>query len=175
MEVLFKTKHGSLLYGLAHADSDEDWFTVVTKKDGTTNHTRKRYATHVIVDGQDSVVVDFGTWLVGCVSGVPQFCEAMMSQEPVVDKIAEFRANYVFGAGVYEKYMRTIKSFALSEDEGIKKRRHALRLALNLQSIGRYGKFNPRLSQSDIDYITRMAHKSHEDVYGLAMCLAYDV
>jgi hypothetical protein len=74
---------------------------------------------------------------------------------------------------VYETYFRTIKSFALQE--GYKHKRHALRLALNLQDIGRYGRFNPTLSQEDRAYISDMATKGHEDVYGLALCLAYDV
>lgn len=174
MEVLFKTQHGSKLYGLNHADSDDDWFTVVTKKDTKSSaHTRKRYATHKIVDGVDSVVVDFGTWLVGCDKGVPQFLEAMYSQTPEVDQIAEFRKSFVVTQGVYETYFRTIKSFALQE--GFKHKRHALRLALNLQSIGRYGRFNPLLSPEDREYISWMATKGNDDVYGLALCLAYDV
>ena len=176
MDVLFKTQHGSKLYGLDHAGSDDDWFTVVAKKSGTTAHTRKRYAKQTIVDGLDVNVVDFGTWVNGCVTGVPQYLEAMSSNMEVYDAIPEFRAAFRASTGVYEKYLRTIKSFALSEDEGIKKKRHALRLALNLQSIGRYGRFNPRLSVEERIYITDFAtYKSHSDVYGQALCLAYDI
>lgn len=175
MEVLFKTLHGSHLYGLAHAGSDVDWFTVVTKKDGTTAHTRKKYARQSIVDGVDSNVVDFGTWMVGCANGVPQYLEAMFSPIPEVDRISEFRQSFYVTHGAYARYMRTIKSFALAEDPSTKRRRHALRLGLNLQSIGRYGRFNPTLSEEDAKYISDMATKSHEDVLGLALCLAYDI
>lgn len=176
-ETLFKTVHGSRLYGLAHAGSDEDFYTVVTKKQTDTRfgrQTRARYAKQKIIGNQDSMVVDFGTWVEQCRSGVPQALEAMFSEMPVgEDRIADFRTQYRVGTEVYERYLRTIKSFALAEDEGIKKRRHALRLALNMREMARTGRFNPTLSQEDARYITEYATKSHEDVYGLALCIAW--
>lgn len=176
-EVLFKTVHGSRLYGLAHAGSDEDFYTVVTKKQTDTRfgrQTRARYAKQKINGQEDSMVVDFGTWVEMCRSGVPQALEAMFSNMTVGDdRIADFRRGFRVGTEVYDKYYRTIKSFALAEDDGIKKRRHALRLALNLNEIGKCGRFNPTLSPEDARYITDMAHKSHNDVYGLALCLAW--
>ena len=176
-EVLFKTVHGSRLYGLAHAGSDDDFYTVVTKKPVDTRYNRQeriKYAKHKINGDEDSTVVDFGTFVEMCKSGVPQALEAMYSDMVIGDdRIADFRKSFKCGTQVYERYFRTIKSFALAEDEGIKKRRHALRLALNLKDIGRYGRFNPTLSQEDIDWITDMAHKSHNDVYGLALCTAW--
>lgn len=177
-ETLFKTVHGSRLYGLAHAGSDEDFYTVVTKQPTETRYGRQaraRYAKQKINGQEDSMVVDFGTWVEMCRSGVPQALEAMFSNMQVGDdRIADFRRAYRVGTEVYEKYYRTIKSFALSEDNSIKKRRHALRLALNLRDIGRYGRFNPTLSQEDADYITWMSGKSHDDVYGLALCIAWE-
>ena len=175
-EVLFKTVHGSHLYGLNHAGSDEDFYTVVTKKPTDNRYGRQeraKYAKHKIVDNEDSTVVDFGTWVEMCKSGVPQALEAMFSNMPLEDNITEFRNGFRCGTQVYERYFRTIKSFALAEDDGIKKRRHALRLALNLRDIGRYGRFNPTLRPEDIAWITDMAHKSHSDVYGLALCTAW--
>lgn len=174
-EVLFKTVHGSRLYGLAHANSDEDFYTVVTKKPYTGRGQGKaRYAKQTINDEEDSMVVDFGTWVEMCRSGVPQALEAMFSQMPIGDdRIADFRSDFRVGTEVFERYFRTIKSFALMEDDGIKKRRHALRLALNLNEMARTGRFNPTLNAEDARYITSMATKSHEDVYGLALCLAW--
>lgn len=173
MEVLFKTQHGSKLYGLANADSDDDWFTVVSKKGVTNAHTRKRYAKQSIVDGVDSTVVDFSTWMAGCLKGVPQYLEAMFATNPQYDAIEDFRNSFRVTSMTWDTYYRTIKSFALQE--GYKPKRHALRLGLNLQDIGRYGRFNPTLSEQDAAYISDMANKSHEDVYGLALALAYDV
>lgn len=176
-ETLFKTVHGSRLYGLSHANSDEDFYTVVTKRLTDTRfgrQTRARYAKQKINGQEDSMVVDFGTWVEMCKSGVPQALEAMFSNMPVGDdRIADFRRGFRAGPACWERYYRTIKSFALAEDDSIKKRRHALRLALNLRDMSRYGRFNPTLSPDDARYITDMAHKGHDDVYGLALCIAW--
>lgn len=169
-EVLFKTVHGSRLYGLAHAGSDEDFYTVVTKG----KQARARYAKQKIDGNEDSMVVDFGTWVDMCKSGVPQALEAMFSNMPVGDdRIADFRRSFRTGPECWERYFRTIKSFALSEDDSLKRRRHALRLALNLNEMARTGRFNPTLSAEDARYITWMSSKGHEDVYGLGLCLAW--
>src|SRR6478609_11053952 len=176
-EVLFKTVHGSRLYGLSHANSDWDYYTVVTKRESDTRfgrQSRARYAKQTIHDDQDSMVVDFGTWVEMCRSGVPQALEAMFSAMPVgEDRIADFRRDFRAGPETWERYFRTIKSFALAEDDSRKKRRHALRLALNLNEMARTGRFNPTLSVEDARYITNMAYKTHEDVYGLGLCLAW--
>ncbi len=119
----------------------------------------------------DSVVLDFGTWLKQCREGVPQALEAMFSNMAVHDELGAFRANYRVGTQVFETYYRTIKSFALQEE--YKKKRHALRLALNLQEMGETGRFSPTLSAEDARYVSDMATKSNNDVYGLALCLAW--
>lgn len=168
MTVLFKTVHGSRLYGLANENSDEDFFTVVSNRP----KKKARYATQKIYStGEDATVMDFSTWLQSCVKGVPQALEAMFSQMPIEDEIAAFRASYRAGTQVYDTYLRTIKSFALQE--GYKQKRHALRLALNLAQMAKTGRFNPTLSDEDAAYISAMAHKSHEDVYGLAKCISW--
>lgn len=176
-EILFKTVHGSRLYGLSHENSDEDFYTVVTKQpvDATYNRQiRARYAKQHISGNEDSMIVDFGTWVEMCRSGVPQALEAMFSDMVIGnDRIADFRASFRCGTEVYDKYFRTIKSFALAEDPSRKKRKHALRLALNLSEMARYGRFNPTLSPEDARYITNMSYKTHEDVYGLAKCIAW--
>lgn len=175
---MFKTIHGSRLYGLNHANSDEDFYTVVTKTPVDSRwgrQTRARYAKQTTQNGEDSMVVDFGTWVEMCRNGVPQALEAMFSEMPIEDRIEDFRRGFRVGTEVYARYFRTIKSFALADDSTGKKRRHALRLALNLRDIGRYGRFNPTLSAEDARYITFMAGKGHEDTYGLALCIAYEV
>jgi predicted nucleotidyltransferase len=175
-EVLFKTVHGSRLYGLSHAGSDEDFYTVVTKTpvdDRYNRQTKARYAKQKITGSEDSFVVDFGTWIEMCKSGVPQALEAMFSQMPIEDRIGEFRASFRTGPVVMDKYLKTIKSFALAEDDTIKKRRHALRLALNMRELAETGRFNPTLSQEDANWITSMSSKTHEDVYGLALVTAW--
>lgn len=171
-QTLFKTVHGSRLYGLAHAGSDEDFYTVVTKQPYTGRGQGKaRYAKQTIVGEEDMMLLDFGTWLEQCRSGVPQALEAMFSQQASEDSIAPFRAGYRAGTEVYARYFRTIKSFALQEE--FKKKRHALRLALNLNEMARTGRFNPTLSPEDAAYISLYATKGNDDVYGLAKCIAW--
>lgn len=168
MKVLFKTVHGSHLYGLNHADSDNDYFTVVDK----VKTAKARYAKQSIVDGVDSTVVDFGTWIDGCRKGVPQYLEAMFSTKALHDEIGPFRAGFRVGTEVFDTYYRTIKSFALSE--GYKTKRHALRLALNLDEMGRTGRFNPTLTEEQKCRVNEYAGKGNNDVHGLALCWAWE-
>ncbi len=175
--ILFKTVHGSRLYGLAYAGSDNDFYTVVTKAE--TDHrfgkqTRARYAKQKIIGNEDSFVVDFGTWIEMCKSGVPQALEAMFSDMVIGnDLIEDYRRSFRAGSQVFPKYLDTIKSFALAEDPTTKKRRHALRLALNLNQMAKTGRFNPTLSEEDARYVSLYSTKGHEDVYGLAKCIAW--
>lgn len=115
--------------------------------------------------------MDFSTWMQYCVKGVPQCLEAMFSQMPLEDQLSEFRSSFRVSTQVYETYFRTIKSFALHEE--YKRKRHALRLALNLREMGKTGRFNPTLSPEDVAYVSRMATKGNEDVYGLALSIAW--
>lgn len=156
MEVLFKTPHGSRLYGLHNDNSDYDWYTVVSEN--PTN--RKRYARQTIVDQTDSFVVDIGTWLQMVSDGVPQACEALMSRVPVVDKITELRESYVLPPSISERYLRTVKSFALSDT--YKSKRHATRLALNLRSALAYGRFNPTLNDLEVAMCNTLGHLESE-------------
>lgn len=153
-EVLFKTEHGSRLYNLHHPWSDHDWYTVVSHN--PTN--RKRYARQTIVryhghgevddETTDSFVVDIGTWLQMVSIGVPQACEALMSRRAVVDKISSLRSDYVLTPSVSERYLRTMKSFAMSDT--LKSRRHGVRLAFNLRSILHTGRFDPSLTDEEV-------------------------
>lgn len=175
-EVLFKTVHGSRLYGLVHENSDEDFYTVVTKRNADHRYGRQeraRYAKQTIVGDEDTMLVDFGTWVEMCKSGVPQALEAMFSEMAVEDKIAEFREGFRAGTGVVDRYLRTIKSFAYSEVDPFKRKRHALRLALNLNELLKTGRFNPTLSPVQANVISNMAHRDADEVYAIALFLAW--
>lgn len=167
MEALFTTIHGSRLYGLAHADSDSDYFTVVNK----VKTSRKKYAAQTIVDGVDTTVMDLGTWLHYCEMGAPQSLEAMFSRRPVVDHIGALRAQYRAGTQVYSRYLHVIKTCAMEDD--FKHKRHALRLALNLRSIGRTGRFNPTLSPAAVQVLNRWARADADVVYEIALRVAW--
>lgn len=169
--VLFKTVHGSRLYGLAHADSDEDFYTVLDK----VPNRKARYAKQKIYDtGEDSMTVDFGTWLGMCVNGVPQALEAMFASGEAVehDELAHFRAGFRVSTGASERYLRTIRNFCYTQDA--KRKRHGLRLALNMHDFTRHGRFNPTLTANEAAYLTEHAKKDCDAVYAMAMNMALD-
>lgn len=166
--VLFKTVHGSHLYGLAHDKSDNDTYTVLDK----VKTARAKYAKQKVSGDDDSMVVDFGTWLGMVDRGVPQACEAMFSQMPLHDDIAEFRAGYRIGTAALERYLRTITSFCMTQDP--KRKRHGLRLALNTYDWRGSGRFNPTLTSNEVDFVTEVAKKDCDVVYAYAMNMALD-
>lgn len=170
-KVLFKTVHGSRLYGLNHDDSDYDYYTVVDKV-----KTRKAsYSTQTIIGENDSVVVDFGTWIGQCTIGVPQALEAMFSNMAVVDEISEFRNDFKTGTQVYSRYLRTIKSFAYADKDPYKRKRHAMRLAINMNQIRKDGRFNPTLTPAMARYISSVANLGSDEVYETALGLAWSL
>ena len=144
-EVLLYTVHGSRLYGNSLPGSDEDFYAVV--EDRPLNKYSDAHQS--IVASQDTTVVGYSKFLEMCYKGVPQALEALMSPIAMLDNMEAFRKNYVIaGNNVTSTYLRTIKSFTLDEREGKqpKLRRHAVRLAFNLNDIISYGRFNPQLT-----------------------------
>lgn len=142
---LFSTVHGSHLYGLATPESDRDHYTVVTRLPHVShNGTRARYAKQKIRGADDEFTIDLSTFLLLCDKGVPQALEAMFSRQPTLDLIAGLRASYRVSTPVLPTYLRTITSFLKAGD--FKRKRHAVRLALNAREIRRSGRFNPTLT-----------------------------
>jgi len=166
--VLFKTIHGSHLYGLSHAESDEDFYTVVDK----VKTKRAKWAKQKIVGTEDTMMLDFGTWVGQCQLGVPQALEAMFSQMALVDELAEFRAAFRVSTGASERYLRTITNFCMTQDP--KRKRHGLRLALNMYDFQEHGRFNPTLTPNEADWATEVAKKDCDTVYATAKSVALD-
>lgn len=153
MDIVLKTKHGSHLYGLNHANSDEDYYIVVN------NRHAKRRAKQTIVNGIDTMLIDLTYWLHLCDEGVPQALETMMAPDPEIDLIPEFRRSYRINVPAATRtYRRTMYNFAEAGD--FKRSRHALRLWLNLEDIQRYGRFNPLLSEKDRNWVTEHAESA---------------
>lgn len=168
MKILFKTVHGSRLYGLHHEHSDWDYYTVVDR----VEKKKAAYSTHEIIDGVDSVVVDFGTWINSCQKGVPQALEAMFSQKAEIDLIPEFRAAFTSGRD-FSAYRRTINHMCDIHDD-FKHKRHMLRLALNLRSLRQSGRFNPTLNEGQVKGISMGAERwSAEECLDFSQRLAY--
>lgn len=154
-DFILRTAHGSKLYGLDHAGSDDDWYVVVPEG-------RKR-ATQKIVGKSDVLVITLSEFTQQIHKGVPQALEALFS--PLGERLPldAYRENfYPDTAKVAEVYRRTIKHFMLGD---AKRRRHALRLSANLTELFERGQFNPRLTPEQRDEFTRLANSSPEEYF----------
>ena len=152
---VFTTVHGSHLYGLNHEGSDLDIFTI------TTSPAPK--ARQGIRDNLDTATVGFETFLRRATTGSHQSAEALFSpykQWHSHTELAPFLDGLRIGGGaVAAKYERTIRSFTHGD---FKKRRHAARLALNLDQLRRFGRFTPVLTESEKAYINEAANLTEE-------------
>lgn len=153
-ETLLLTHTGSKLYGLNHANSDNDTYRIIK----TLANGRKRNARQKITGNEDELIIDFRTFADFAYSGQPQALEAMFSPIATIDHLQEFRSSFYAGLNqdqMIGRYRKTITKFAHGN---FKHRRHAMRLAINLdEAIENRGRFNPRLSDSNIAKISEQA------------------
>lgn len=167
-ELIFTTKHGSHLYGLAHEGSDRDVFTV------TTSRQTKARQSVITQDGVTTDVVRIGldTFLTRIYEGSHQSVEALFSPYKVWGDSAEakqFRhyldGMHITGSAVFAKYERTIRKFCFGD---LKRRRHAVRLASNLSGLRSEGRFNPVMSPALIIWANQTAERYEgEDLWEL--------
>ena len=134
--VILETIHGSHLYGLAHAGSDEDYFQVVD----TGTRTR-----HTVTEELDYTQMPLPRFLENVFRGSHQSCEALFSPVATIDPKYKpfFDSIHVTGEDVFNRYRRTIRAFSYGT---MKQRRHAVRLGFNLADLRRVGRFNPQLT-----------------------------
>jgi hypothetical protein len=148
---IFRTVHGSHLYGLDHADSDHDCFIVTLEDSGRVRHT---------VNSQwDTARVGWRTFLEHAQSGSHQSVEALFSPRKIYTREGErfrplFDGMKITGRPVFEKYERTIHKFSHGDQ---KRRRHAVRLSLNLKGLRETGRFSPVLSREEKILVYGMA------------------
>lgn len=156
-EVVFRTVHGSHLYGMAGPHSDVDIYTVTTSR----NRARQTVARHSDGTVSDAVTIGFDTFLEYAFSGSHQSVEALFSPyKEWGDGMEEcygamLDGMRVTGGDVLAKYGRTIASFSHADD--FKRRRHACRLWLNMQKLRWDGRFNPRMTTDEILWATELA------------------
>lgn len=161
MDRVFTTKHGSHLYGLAHADSDRDTFIVTFEDSGRALQTMN--------GREDEVRVGWRTFLDRAKSGSHQSCEALFSDyklwtpegralQPMIE------GTRVQGGDVFLKYERTIRKFAFGT---YKQRRHGARLYLSLVGLRLDGRFNPTLTAMEAEWVTRMGHYEGEELLNI--------
>lgn len=154
-EVIFTTIHGSHLYNLAGPHSDVDTYTVTT----SANRAVQRASRNPDGSVSDTVTIGWDMFLSHAFSGSHQAVEALFSPfkvwhshkylEPMLDDMR------VAGRDVLTKYERTVTKFAHADD--FKRRRHACRLWLNLQSLRWDGRFDPRMTPDEIAWATELA------------------
>lgn len=161
-ETILLVLHGSHLYGLNHADSDTDYYRVVSTQPEVNRFgaRRKRNGFQTIQGGMDNTVFDFKTFMIHAHNGIPQALEAMFANEAEMDSIEAFRHNYHASiSAMVVSYTSAIERFVMRD---FKRRRHALRYALNLrEAVDNYGRFTPELSKSNAEMITEMASSPH--------------
>ena len=162
-QLIFKTVHGSHLYGLSNIDSDIDTFWVGTQINKRAEHY------YNAVERTALARVGITRFLFLAKTGSHQSVEALMSREkiwnpafqnvfsPMLDNLK------VCGAEVFEKYERTIKAFCFGD---FKHRRHAVRLSQNLEALRDCGRFNPRMNEAQINDANFMAeHYEGADLF----------
>lgn len=158
-DVIFSTIHGSRLYGLSHEGSDYDYFTV------TNGNERPRQG---VVDGIDTTRMGLSAFLALAHSGSHQSVEALFSREKQWGSVGHMYAPMlsqmrICGPEVTAKYMRTITKFCYGD---FKRRRHAVRLRLNLTEIMNTGRVS-RVTMSAVS--ARLATSVAEKLEGDAL------
>lgn len=155
---LFRTIHGSNLYGVAHAGSDIDMFIVTDAQRTKAKHGHD-------IGGVDFSIRGLDQFLAHVTSGSHQSVEALFSpyKEYTAAGLAYrplFESMRIGGTDVYAKYERTIKKFSYGD---FKRRRHAARLAMNLADLRVEGRFNPRMTPDEVATATELAETLHGD------------
>jgi hypothetical protein len=106
----------------------------------------------VVKDNMDITYVPLDTFVRWAGEGKPQFLEAMWSPIPHIDRIPALRSSFRPDTGkVIRTYRKIIKSHWEEgvEEDNLKKRRHAVRLSLNLATFEKTGRFNPTLTEGE--------------------------
>lgn len=178
-QIIFRTVHGSHLYGLAHAKSDYDTYEVFigtpdgekTARWGMDSQRTKEYAKQS-VDAQknDVTSVHLSRFLDMLSLGTPLATEALFS--PYAEIADEYKAFFsalrVSSREARISYRDIILSFAFdlggrrtksfnTPENHFKCARHALRLALNLNDLVRSGQFSPVLTEDQKSYVNMIA------------------
>ena len=155
--LLLGTVHGSRLYGLSHANSDYDYFAV---------HGWDKFKGHQRIAGiDDRLNTSYDRFMRYADRGVPQYLEAMWSTLADVDEMPFNRFLYRPTVSLTrDTYMRTVKSFWMQgwEQDSFKKRRHALRLMLNLRTMEECGRFNPTMTEQEVEWAN--AHANDQEL-----------
>lgn len=157
MSTIFTTIHGSRLYGLEHASSDHDYYRVVTDGHKFEEGERGQRVRSFGDKTEDILVITFTDFLRRVSKGSHQALEALFS--PVKawenDQFKPFiESQLVTSPDAFAAYERTIRKFAFGD---FKRRRHGARLSQNLTALREFGRFNPRMTHAQIQFVNEYA------------------
>lgn len=157
-DIIFSTIHGSLLYGLAHGGSDVDMFYVTNSVHPNARHS-------FTANGIDQTRIGLNVFLHRIQEGSHQSVEALFSPikqwSPEYEYLRPMLDSYrIGGAEVFAKYERTVTKFCYGD---FKRRRHAVRLNQNLQSLRKFGRFDPVMDKYDILVANNLATELEGD------------
>lgn len=157
--LLFKTLTGSRLHGFHSEISDYDYVEVYTELP-STSHRTVRQTEHSITAEEDIMRLSLSHFLELASQGSHQILDAMYSTIPTVDYISGLRANFRGGSVVVTRLRGTIAE--LSQKDDVKKRRHAARIAVNLEQFMYEGYYQPTLTLEQKTVVLNLSKLPHE-------------
>lgn len=160
MSAIFTTIHGSHLYGLAHANSDRDTFTVVTDDHDFGDQPTRQQVTGFGDQRTDDLTFRLTEFIKRAHNGSHQPLEALFSPlkewNPEQIHWAPWLASIrITSPDAFHAYERTIRKFAFGD---FKRRRHAVRLSGNLIALRGLGWFSPVMEWQDAEWATELAN-----------------
>lgn len=159
--ILLSTVTGSHLYGMNHAESDIDLMIVRTSLPVVKRLTRRRQKAIVTVtEDLDTTIFQLSAFMNHVNNGIPRMLDAMFSEKADIDRLSEFRHGFHADAlNMCSSYRASAETFTKFD---FKRRQHMLRQALNLnEALNGNMRFNPTLSEKDIEMITKFAHSDN--------------
>lgn len=163
MNYIFKTIHGSYLYGTNHPGSDLDiYYVIPNDQKPQKQHTRWNKVTN---QNEDIIEVRLDDFVKQLEKGSPQAIEAYWSPLKTWNndypEYRDFLENFRLSLPrIKDTYVRTIKSLSLSGDR--KSRLQAVRHTLDYLFMERYGFLDP-IHSEHLDLITSMEEEFKEE------------
>lgn len=158
--LLLRTLAGSKLHGLSSSTSDTDLFEVYSESSDFTSTGKIEVQT--FKDNVDLTQMTLGPFMEHALMGSHQSLDAMFSQVAEVDRISALRAGFVADSSVLQRLIGTIHELVHQREP--KKFRHALRIAYNAQELFETGRYNPTLSEEQVEKIKATMYEPYDVV-----------
>lgn len=166
--ILLDAIGGSHLYGLADAESDVDRYLV----EAGSRHGPDRYRHRQRSAEEDRIRVSLSGFLVRCDAGSHQALDAMFAPPEMceIDRIADLRRGYRASSEAVRALVRVVRKFSRWEGDdrhSRKRRRHAVRIAFQINDLVATGRYAPRLPDDQLDVVRSAWGMGPEDVAAL--------